>query len=342
MRQTRKRRVVTAVAAFAVLVGIFLTTSDAATSEAAGTMGPSTPVKVVRVLANGQTIKTYRYHTQSPDEIADVYYDADWVRSRPKRAAIIVVHGGWWHNANRTSGARAAQRWLDSGFVVMNIDFRDAADHQAFVGSGREGTTVTGARWPAQRIDVALAYDWLKANAAQFNIDPARVGLYGFSAGGHIANTAAGVYGTARFRASASISGIQQPQRTADIVMNQGFEGDAPSSTLVKSFGYMTSALGCSYEPTWADCGAKWKSFKPETYFGATKPALYAVKGTIDPVEPISALTATEDLLDRVGQDHLTVAVSDRGHDEALVLGSGTTDVARWNQLVTWMRSKTA
>jgi len=315
---------------------------NTATSQAAGTMGPPTPVKVVKVLANGQTVATYRYHTQSPDEIADVYYDAHWVGSRTKRAAIIVVHGGWWHNANRASGARAAQKWLDSGFVVMNIEFRDAADHPAFVGSGREGSTVTGTRWPAQRIDVALAYDWLKANAAQFGIDPARVGLYGFSAGGHIANVAAGVYGTARFRASASISGIQQPQRTADIVMNQGSGGDVPSSTLAKSFGYMTSALGCSYEPTWVDCGAKWTSFKPETYFGATKPALYAIKGTVDPIEPISALTATEDLLARAGQDHLTVAVSDRGHDENLVLGSGTTDVARWNQLVTWMRSKTA
>ena len=308
----------------------------AATTQVAG-IGSSSRAKVVRALTNGQTIATYRYHTQSADEVGDVYYDTDWLGGA-KRRAIITIHGGWWHNATRANSAKSAQKWLDAGYVVFNIDYRVAADHTAFDGSGYTGT-ILGSRWPAQRVDVALAYDWLKANAAQFNVDPNRVALYGFSAGGHIANTAAGYYGTSRFKASASISGIQQPHRTADIVM--GTSTSAPSSpTLVKSFGYMTSALGCSYEPTWYDCGNKWDSFKPETYFGADKPALYAAKGDADPVEPIVSLTATEYWLDQAGQDHLTVSVPGRGHDEAIVTGTGSDDVARWNQLVAWMNAR--
>lgn len=341
MLSARRSRIVLAVVTVALLIVTALASSSQAPADAAGTLGSSKRIKTIRALANGQTIATYRYHTQSPDNVADVYYDSDWVGSSTQRAAIITVHGGWWHNATRSNSAAAAQKWLDAGFVVLNIDYRVAADHSAYAGSGSEGSTITGSRWPAQRVDVALAYDWLKANAAQFGVDPARVGLYGFSAGGHIVNTAAGYYGTTRFQASASISGIQQPHRTADIVM--GYNTADPSNpTLVKSFGYMTSVLGCSYEPTWYDCGNKWDSFKPETYFGATKPALYALKGTADAVEPITSLTATEYWLDKAGQDHLTVAVSGRGHDENMVLGTDPDDVARWNQLVTWMRSKTA
>ena len=317
-----------------------LATGGHGAAEAAGTMGPSTPIRTVSSLANGQTVKTFRSHTQSPDEVGDVYYNRTWVGASTKRAAVIVLHGGWWHNATRAAGAKAAQKWLDSGFVVFNIDYRVAADHAAFAGSGREGTAIAGSRWPAQRTDVALAYDWLKANAAQFNVDPRRVALYGFSSGGHLANSASGYYGTVRFRASASVSGILQPKRTAEIVMNP--DGGVATPTLVKSFGYMTSALGCSYEPTWGSCGGKWRDFQPESWFGSTKPAIYTVKGTVDPVEPIAALDATNTLLTRAGQRHLVVRVTGRGHDENLVLGTGADDVTRWKQLLAWMRSVTA
>jgi dienelactone hydrolase len=306
--------------------------------SAVSALGSSSPIRTVKSLTNGQTVQAFRYHTQSADNVADVWFDTDWLGGAP-REAIITVHGGSWHNATRKNSDKAAQKWLDAGFVVMNIDYRLAADHPALPDSGATGT-VLGSRWPAQRIDVALAYDWLKANAAQFNVDPNSVGLYGFSAGGHIANVAAGYYGTTRFKASASISGIQQPHRLADIAMNSTWGSDSVSPTIVKVFGYETSLIGCSYEPTWSDCGGKWNSIKPETYFGADKPALYAIKGDVDPAEPITSLTATEYWLDKAGQDHLTVAVPGRGHDEYLVLGTGTDDVARWNQLVTWMRSK--
>jgi dienelactone hydrolase len=301
----------------------------------------SSPIRTIRSLATGETTQTYKYHTQSPDEVGDVYYDTDWVGQATKKPAIIVVHGGWWHNATRANSAAMAQKWMSAGFVVFNIDYRVAADHTAYAGSGVTGT-VLGSRWPAQRIDVALAYDWLKANAVLFGVDPARVGLYGFSAGGHIVHSASGYYGTSRFQASASVGAVLQPDRTAEIVFNGTYNGDSSSPTLAKSFGYMTSALGCSYEPTWTDCGNKWKSFRPDQYFGADKPAIYAIKGTVDPVEPISALNSWEYWLDYHTQDHVTLSVAGAAHDETVISGSTTADITRWNNLVTWMKAKTA
>lgn len=330
-----KKRSIVLSTIMAFLVILSLTASPLG-SSAAGTIGPGTRVRLIKALANGQTVATYRYHTQSPDEVADVYYDTDWIGGA-KRPAIIVIHGGWWHNATRTSGVAASQKWLDAGFVVMNIDYRVAADHTGYAGSGSEGVTVSGSRWPAQRVDTALAYDWLKANAAQFNVDPARVGLYGFSAGGHIAHMAAGYYGTGRFQASASVSAIVQPTRTAQIVLNGTYGGDDSTPTLGTSFGYMTSALGCSYP----GCDSKWSSFQPETYFGSTRPAFYAIKGDADPVEPISAQLSVEAKLTAAGQDHKTIVVAGRGHDQNMVLGTGADDVARWNALVSWMKAKT-
>jgi acetyl esterase/lipase len=44
------------------------------------------------------------------------------------------------------------------------------------------------ARYPAQIQDCKAAIRWLRANAAQNNIDPNRIGVWGASAGGHLAD----------------------------------------------------------------------------------------------------------------------------------------------------------
>ena len=255
--------------AILIAIGMAVMVAFAAPTTAVTSAGAS-PIRTVKSLVNGQTVQTYRYHAQHPDQIGDVYYDTDWLQGSP-RPAVVAIHGGWWHNGQRTNSAVTSQRFLDAGFVVFNIEYRVAADHPAYVGSGATGT-VLGSRWPAQRIDAALAYDFLKANAAQFNIDPNRVAVYGSSAGGHIAHVASGFYGTSRYRASVSVGAVMQPTRVAEIVMNGTYGGVSSTSTYAKSFGYMTSTLGCSYEPTWYDCGNKWRSFKPDAYFGADKP----------------------------------------------------------------------
>jgi acetyl esterase/lipase len=41
--------------------------------------------------------------------------------------------------------------------------------------------------WPVQLDDVQRAVRWVRAHAGDFNIDPERVGAYGYSAGGHLA-----------------------------------------------------------------------------------------------------------------------------------------------------------
>lgn len=328
---------------FAVLAALLLpiTMLMAASTSTASVPSLADPVRTVKTLSNGQTVQTFKYGTES-DQIGDVYFDSDWVQSSTKRAAIVVIHGGWWHNATRQNANNAAQHWLDAGFVVFNIDYRVAADHTGYAGSGDEGTTILGQRWPAQRQDVARANDWLRANAAQFNVDPGRIGAYGFSAGGHLAHKAANVYGTAKFQASASVSAVLQPTRAAEMAMNGSYGGDTVNSTIVKSFGYMTSLIGCSYEPTWYDCGNKWKSIKLETDFGSTKPPMYIIKGDSDAVEPYTALGSIGYWAGVAGQSSTEVGVAGGGHDEGMIFGSDPSEISRWSALVTWMRAKTA
>ena len=82
---------------------------------------------------------------------------------------IIYLHSGAWITGDRTGGA--AIRQASRGYAVASIDYRLAPRHT----------------WPAQLDDVKAAIRWVRANAAQYGLDPDRIALFGASAGGHIA-----------------------------------------------------------------------------------------------------------------------------------------------------------
>ena len=81
---------------------------------------------------------------------------------------IVDVHGGAWHNGDRTNNAGIDRALAARGIVVAAVDFRQPPE----VG------------YPASICDVNLAVRWLKLHAAQFNGTTA-VGAFGNSSGGH-------------------------------------------------------------------------------------------------------------------------------------------------------------
>jgi acetyl esterase len=82
--------------------------------------------------------------------------------------SIIDVHGGAWHNGDRTNNAGVDRALAAKGIVVAAVDFRQPPD----------------AGYPASICDVNLAIRWLKGHASEFNGN-ATVGAFGNSSGGH-------------------------------------------------------------------------------------------------------------------------------------------------------------
>ena len=83
-------------------------------------------------------------------------------------AAIVDIHGGAWHNGDRTNNAGIDRALAAKGIVVAAVDFRQPPE----------------AGYPASLCDLNLAVRWLKTHAAQFNATTA-VGAFGNSSGGH-------------------------------------------------------------------------------------------------------------------------------------------------------------
>lgn len=93
--------------------------------------------------------------------------------SRSLRSAVIYVHGGGWRGGERAS---TPNRILaEAGFVTVSISYRFSSE----------------AIFPAQIHDVKASIRWLRANAGQYGVDRGRIGIWGHSAGGHLAALAA-------------------------------------------------------------------------------------------------------------------------------------------------------
>jgi len=93
-----------------------------------------------------------------------------------RRTAVIHLHGGGFRGGSKDGVARSAGPLAAHGYVCIGSQYRLG----------------TQAKWPAQIEDVKAAIRWTRANAASLGIDPARIVIAGYSAGGHLALHAAG------------------------------------------------------------------------------------------------------------------------------------------------------
>ncbi len=96
--------------------------------------------------------------------------------ARPKNAsgpmpAVLCIHGGGFRGGHRDGNNGLCLHLAQRGFVAATVSYRLAPKFQ----------------FPAAVFDVKAAVRWLRANAAKYQIDPARIGVTGDSAGGHLA-----------------------------------------------------------------------------------------------------------------------------------------------------------
>jgi acetyl esterase/lipase len=91
---------------------------------------------------------------------------------------VIRIHGGGWQSGTNQPIAGLYVTLLQQGFAIVSPRYRLTSEAAQWAPS-----PVT---FPAQIHDIKGAVRWVRANAAQLNLDPTRVGVCGESAGGHL------------------------------------------------------------------------------------------------------------------------------------------------------------
>lgn len=110
------------------------------------------------------------------------------IGTRPS-TAIIICPGGSYHWLDmQTEGVEVA-RWLQANGIAAFVLRYRVAGVAAFITHYRLLTR--GHRHPDMLRDVQRALQLVRERAAEWNVDTARVGVMGFSAGGHLAMVSA-------------------------------------------------------------------------------------------------------------------------------------------------------
>jgi len=84
---------------------------------------------------------------------------------------VLDLHGGAWNNKDRHAEEPMDRAIAASGVLVVAVDL----------------TLAPEAPYPACVQDANYGVRWLKSKAAQWSGDPFRIGIYGSSSGGHVA-----------------------------------------------------------------------------------------------------------------------------------------------------------
>ena len=217
-----------------------------------------------------QTVSGYR------PQIVDIY-----VPGTPGPHPLIVyIHGGGWANGHtRHSGAmadfpKALASLAAEGFTVASLEYRLSAE----------------ARFPAQVEDADAALRFLRAHAAEYRIDPARVGLWGGSAGGHLAALTATACHDATLdpNGDGCVQAVSTWYGVYDFAgMTATPDGNAAGARL----------LGCD-GPCPAD---RIRAVSPVTYIDRRDPPFLLIHGEDDKVVPVAQSHLGEAALRKAG-----------------------------------------
>ena len=129
----------------------------------------SKPAKPLRVPANVTATRDVEYaRFPTGTLLLDIYQPAK-IEPKTRLPLIVWIHGGAWTAGDKNLCPAVVM--VPRGYVVASINYRLAQE----------------AIYPAQIHDCKAAVRFLRASAEKYQIDPDRVGVFGASAGGHLA-----------------------------------------------------------------------------------------------------------------------------------------------------------
>lgn len=216
------------------------------------------------------------------------------------RPLVLWVHGGGWRSGSRADPPTAPL--VARGVVTASASYRLSAE----------------AIFPAQIHDVTAAIRFLRANAARWNVDPDRIGIWGHSAGAHLAALAAATADTGAFAGEGGNVGVSGAVRAVVALA-------PPTVFLVERplrphWPAAFDLLGGELDDPAVRERARLAS--PQTHVGAGAPPLLVVHGDADTAVPIADGRSLVAAWREAGAEARLVEVPGEGHDLPSVFGT--------------------
>jgi acetyl esterase/lipase len=217
---------------------------------------------------------------------------------------IIWIHGGAWREGDKWPCLE--DRFPTRGYAAASINYRLSGD----------------APFPAAIEDCKAAVRWLRAHAKDYNLDPERIGVWGASAGGHLA-ALLGTSGDVK-ELEGKGGNLDQSSRVQAVVDWYG------PTDLLQMGGYHDRATS----PESKLIGGPLQEHKdavaranPLTYLGKDAPPFLIMHGDADETVPL-------------GQSELLAAALKKANVHVIfkkIRGAGHADPAFWRDPENWL-----
>jgi acetyl esterase/lipase len=225
-----------------------------------------------------------RYDERFGDStVMDIYQPEE---SRGPRPAVMFIHGGGWSGGSRDHYTSAAKRLAESGWVTATIEYR----------------LVPEGVFPRAVQDCLCALSYLRENADDLEIDPARIAVMGYSAGGHLSSLV-GV--AAELPELAPDCAVGRTGPPAAVLPGAGVHDfDGADNGVVEDF------LGGTAEQV----PDKYVLASPIAHVGPSKPPFLLFHGDGDWIVPVDQSRSMRDALVAAGNDAELLEMGGVGH----------------------------
>ena len=203
---------------------------------------------------------------------------------------VVWIHGGGWEGGNKDTCD--AVPLAAKGYAVAAINYR-LSQHALF---------------PAQIEDCKAAIRWLRANAAQYHIDPDHVGVWGPSAGGHLVALLGTAGGVKEFDKGANLDQSSRVQCVVDFfgpteMLTMGPLANKPDGVVAKLIGGPVQ-----------DNKEKARAASPLTYVSKDSAPFLIMHGDRDNLVPLAQSEKLAAALKRAGVEATLVVLKGDPH----------------------------
>jgi len=227
-------------------------------------------------------------------------------------AVVILPGGAYMHLAGNHEGREIADWFTARGFRAFVLSYRLASN---------------GYPLPIPLLDARRAMQLVRARAADYHIDPSRIVIVGFSAGGHLAALAATQPVEGRSEADDPIERVSS--RPDYLVLGYPWIGAVSSDTSHLSY--------CKLFDLMDHCEALRAAYSPELFVTKDTPPTFWVHAVDDHTVPVEQGL-------RFFQAQLKAGVLAEAHlyphgGHGFGLGRGDVELSQWPaQLENWLR----
>lgn len=224
---------------------------------------------------------------------------------------IVAIHGGAW-----AMGAKDMEHYMldgvfgailnDGAYVLAAINYR-LTDQGPF---------------PMQLEDCKSAIRWLRAHAETYNIDPDRIGVWGGSAGGHLASLVGLTDNVKEFDVGEHLDRSSRVQAVCD------FCGKTDLMLIVSDPDYKkmphVEHIERFLDKQIPEAEKEARRASPITYVSKNAPPFLIVHGTVDPVNPFVHAERLKAVFDKTGVPCTLYPLMDTKHDGPLFVAPET------------------